>query len=171
MGLFSKKKSVPYIEGDEWSWRKEGGHYIHGDEPLICPLSGEEFYRWQWEKVGEEHGREIRDNRHLNTEDGMYRLVSPNTALTRGHEIKQINNAIWERERAEWDALTIQEKIVQFDMDAVDTGPPRQLTEQGEYQIWSNGKWETIKGTVNELTGKIAEEGWDFIALDYGGKN
>ncbi len=155
-----KKKNLKlFAEGNEWGYKKVDGHYVHGDEPLICPLSATEFYRWEWSEF-----KKVQDWKYnhpdwpltelLNTDDGMMRLVCPPCFENRQNEIQAQNTRIWNREQAEWKALTIEEKIVQFDSGMMDTGPAQRLTLKGNYELSIDGEWKRIEGSTNELTGR-----------------
>ena len=84
----------------------------------------------------------------------MMRLVCPPCFENRQDEIQAQNNAIHEREQEEWKALTIEEKIVQFDSGMVDTGLAQRLTLKGNYELSIDGEWKIIEGSTNELTGR-----------------
>ena len=145
------------------------GHGIHLDEPLICPLSGDEFYRWQWDEFRKEDPgwrKDYSNERYLRVGNNMM-LVAPWVARDRQEEIRSLSSEAWEVQQADWNALTIEEKIVEYNSRPVDSRPGQRLSMEGNYEIWNDGGWKVVDGSVNELTGKKRQAGtWVAAELD-----
>ena len=142
--------------------RKEDKHWIHADEPLTCPLSGTEFYRWEWSDFKDTQDWEYSHpewplTEHMSNEDGtMMRLVCVPCFEDRQDEIQARNNEVHEREQAEWAALSLEEKQERHDEGIQDTGPVVRLSDEGLYEKYDSekGTWVRIPGSLNELTGR-----------------
>ncbi len=154
-----RRKNVELFNaGDAWGHKKVDGHYIHGDEPLICPLSGTEFYRYEWSDFKDTQGRPKWPLvEHMSNKNGtMMRLVCIPCFLNRQDEIQARNTEVHERGVAEWDALSLPEKQAKHDEDPMDTGPAVRLSDEGLYENYDSekGTWVRIPGSRNELTGR-----------------
>ncbi len=158
-----RRKNVQlFASGDEWGHKKVDGHYIYGDEPLICPLSSTEFYRWEWNDFRDTQDWEYSHpewplTEHMSNEDGtMMKLVCVSCFEDRQDEIQARNNEVHEREQAEWAALSLEEKQERHDGGMQDTGPVVRLSDEGNYEKYNSekGTWVRIPGSLNELTGR-----------------
>ncbi|MEK0326719.1 MAG: hypothetical protein QQN63_13555 [Nitrosopumilus sp.] len=156
-------------KGDGYLIHDKEGHGIQLDEPLTCPLSGDAFYRWQWDafrKADPEWRKNFDNERYLNVGDNLV-LVAPWVARDRQEEIRSLSSEAWDVQQADWNALTIKEKIVEYNSRPVDSGPSQRLSMEGNYEIWNDGGWKIIDGSVNELTGKKRLVGkWVTAELD-----
>ncbi len=158
-----RRKNVQlFASGDEWGHKKVDGHYIHGDEPLICPLSSTEFYRWEWSDFKDTQNWKYSHpdwplTEHMSDKDGtIMRLVCVPCFENRQDEIQARNNEVHEREQTEWKALSLKEQQAKLDGGLHDSGPVTWLCDDGNYETYDSGKgaWTRVPGTLNELTGR-----------------
>lgn len=163
--LRRRKNNEDFDAGDEWGYKKVDGHYIHGDEPMICPLSGEAFYRWQWEEYNEKHGRQ--DLHRYMTEGSMMKLVSPNSYHNRRDEIKAHEDQVQNEEADRWNALTPQERQKEVDSYPTSSAPIlSRINDDGDWEWYESGTWINVGSSDKTKVG-----GWDFKALEYGGRD
>ncbi len=157
-----KRNDKDFKTGSEWGYKKVDGHYVHGDEPLVCPLSGTKFYRWEWSDFKDAQDWEYSHppwplSEHMSDEDGrMMRLVCIPCFENRQDEIQTRNTEVHERGVAEWEALSLSEKQAKYAEGPMDSGPAVRLSDEGLYENYDSekGTWVRIPGSRNELTGR-----------------
>jgi len=86
------------------------GHYVCYDEPLVCPIDGREFYRWQWTEA-EERDTNFRKNYYTHIlSGGVYRLPCPTCAKDKHDYILETNRLEYNKEVARWNKLSMKER-------------------------------------------------------------
>ena len=112
MVLFYVMRDLLYgnIAQEDKTYSKVKGNIVHSDEPLICPLCGRGFYRWEWAKAYK-RDPEFRAKYYNHVlEGGTYRLPCPDCAQTRKKDIKRINGEAWNEGARQWNKLTQKER-------------------------------------------------------------
>jgi len=90
--------------------KDSAGHYIHYDEPLVCPICGKDFYRWQWTEA-EERDPDFRKNYYTHIlHDDIYRLPCPTCAKDKHNYILETNRLEHNKEVARWNKLSMKER-------------------------------------------------------------
>jgi hypothetical protein len=113
------------------------GHYIHYDEPMICPLCDTGFYRWQWEEKNKSipNFRDLYYN-HVSIA-GVYRLPCTICAVDKVEEIKTINITVHNADVDRWNKLTKAERREEARHWPMSTAPPIGPADFSNRKHWS----------------------------------